>query len=130
MDQFACSCPHVLFLRERLGYVVNLIKFGDIHTCYRCPGTILGSSAALRLLLLKSRPVHSSVISPPFPLSAWYCAWQYLFREATCFTKRFLAPSRFLAFHLKCLAFFAYFELEKMRSIDALCSVSSGTQTT
>ena len=30
---------------------------------------------------------------------------------------RFLAPSRFPAFHLKCPAYFAYFELEKMRSM-------------
>ena len=29
---------------------------------------------------------------------------------------RFLTPSRFPAFHLKCPAYFAYFELEKMRS--------------
>ena len=30
---------------------------------------------------------------------------------------RFLAPSRFPAFHLKCPAVLAYFELEKMRSM-------------
>ena len=30
---------------------------------------------------------------------------------------RFLAPSRFPAFHLKCPAFLAYFELEKMHSM-------------
>ena len=36
----------------------------------------------------------------------------------------FLAPSRFPAFHLKCPAFFAYFQLEKMRSMrSAQCQV-------
>ena len=33
-----------------------------------------------------------------------------------CQHYRFLAPSRFTAFHLKCPPLFFYFELEKMRS--------------
>ena len=39
---------------------------------------------------------------------------QYRFRASA---HAFLAPSRFSAFHLKCPAFLAYFELEKMHSM-------------
>ena len=45
----------------------------------------------------------------------------------TAFGRKLTLFKRHPAFNLKCHAFFAYFELEKMRSIR---SASSGTQTT